>query len=489
MRWRSIFICGTLLCILLVSSSLRAEAKMPRYHQHLMAEEKRPCTHDSALFCTHLPLVEIETDDQAIPGKAILEGNRKVGYTTAEDGSDRIEAHLKVIDNSGTNNHAADPPALESDIIIHVRGNSSRRFDKSSYKIKLVGPDGKSNPQSMMGMDAHHEWVLHGPFLDKTLLRNYMWYNIAGEIMDYAPNVRFCEVLLNGEYQGLYVMLESITAGENGARLPLSVEKKDNSYSGYLLCLDRAFAPSLQNANTFTKYAMRRKHDLEIVYPGAANLTPELSQAITQDFSAFEKALYSYDYDDPDYGYRNFIDVDSFADYFILNEFTCNYDAGWLSTYIYKDIDGKFKMCIWDFNSACDNYQAVQVPDDGFEFQNDLWYVMLLKDEAFNKRLISRYHTLREGVLSDAYLENYIDDVVAYLGDAIDRNYAVWGYTFGEEYDLLRPAQRNPRSYEDAIQNMKSFIVSRGARMDKDLETILQYSAPSKVKKFNENAN
>ena len=62
-------------------------------------------------------------------------------------------------------------------------------------------------------MDAHYEWALHGPYLDKSLIRNYMWYNIAGEIMDYAPNVRFCEVVLNGEYKGLYVMTETITNG------------------------------------------------------------------------------------------------------------------------------------------------------------------------------------------------------------------------------------------------------------------------------------
>ena len=64
-----------------------------------------------------------------------------------------------------------------------------------------------------MGMDAHYEWAMHGPYLDKSLIRNYMWYNIAGEIMDYAPNVRFCEVIINGEYKGLYVMTGTITNG------------------------------------------------------------------------------------------------------------------------------------------------------------------------------------------------------------------------------------------------------------------------------------
>lgn len=70
----------------------------------------------------------------------------------------------------------------------------------------------------------------------------------------------------------------------------------------------------------------------------------------------FEKTLYSYDYDTEPYAWWEQADMSSFVDYFILNEFTCNYDAGWLSTYIYRDVRGKYKMCIWDFNSACDNY-------------------------------------------------------------------------------------------------------------------------------------
>ena len=78
-------------------------------------------------------------------------------------------------------------------------------------------------------MDAHHEWALHGPFLDKTLVRNYMWYNISGEIMEYSPNVRFFELVLNGEYRGLYLATEMITAGKEGARLNLQVNKKDNT--------------------------------------------------------------------------------------------------------------------------------------------------------------------------------------------------------------------------------------------------------------------
>lgn len=492
MKYRII---GIVVCVCIAISALAATAMAQpnkhRVHQHLEAKNTPKCsTHGSDKFCTHLPVIDIETDGAQIPGEPISDEKGKLlGYTKASDGSDRITARIKIVDHSDTRNHLDDAPTLETKSTIHVRGNSSRYFDKKGYALNLITDEGKNNPQSVMGMDAHHEWVLHGPFLDKTLMRNYMWYNIAGEIMDYAPNVRFCEAFVNGEYQGVYVMTERITAGENGSRLNLSVDKKDNTYSGYLLCLDRGDAYPEKKAETFTKYALRTVNELEIVYPGKSNITPELNKSITQDFSDFEKALYSYDFDNKLYGYKTLIDVDSFVDFFLINEFTCNYDAGWLSTYIYKDIDKKYRMCIWDFNSACDNYQDSQINKDSFEFQNCLWYWMLLKDRDFTDRIVKRYKELRKTYLSEEYLDGYIDDVRAYLGDAVQRNYERWKYTFGNDFKLLEPADRNPHSYKEAIDDMKNFISVRGKNMDNNIESIRQYSAESKVKKFIENAN
>ena len=487
-------IAGIVVCIIaiLISTILPTfyDPTEQRYHQHLMAEEKAECSHDADTFCTHLPLVEIDTDGVEIPGRvAWLEDGTAVRYTTTADGQDFITCHVSIVDQEGLNNHTEDAPSVESKATIHVRGNSSRAFDKSNYSLNFITEDGKNNPQSVMGMDAHHEWILHGPFLDKTLMRNYMWYNIGGEIMEYAPNVRFCEVMLNGEYQGVYVMMESITAGQNGARLELSVDRKDNTFTGYLLRLDRGSTTEIKNINHFTKYTYRADTMLNIVYPGTSNLTPELAEEICQDFSAFEKALYSYDYDNQKYGYQDNIDMDSFVDYFILNEFTSNHDAGIYSTYVYKDLDGKLKMCIWDFNNACDNYQEAPVDPQGFVMQNGTWFEMLVKDEDFTDAIIRRYRQLRKTLLNEEKLDAYIDDVIAYLGPAIDRNYEKWGYSFTSGRITLYPKDRNPENYADAITDLKRFLHQRGRWLDENIETLRQYSAESKVKKFNENPN
>lgn len=463
-----------------------------RYHQHLEALPKEPCSHGDEVFCTHLPLVLIDTDGVEIPGKYLRNiGDDQIKYTTAEDGSTEISGHITIIDDEIKNNHVNDEPSVSSDMMIHVRGRSSRRFDKSNYGVTLIDENGNNNSQSVMGMDAHHEWVMHGPFLDKTLIRNYMWYNIAGEIMDYAPNVRFCEVMVNGEYQGVYVMTEKITAGKDGSRLNLEVNRKDNTFTGYLLRVDQGSRNEMKNINNFSTYSMRLAAEqvFNIEYPGMANLTPELKEAITQDVSAFEKALYSYDYDNKKYGYYRRIDVESFVDYFLINELTCNVDAGALSTYVYRDVDGLFRMCVWDFNNSCDMYQEGEVNPRSFFLHNTFWYYMLTKDEDFTEQIIRRYRELQNTVFNEEFLYAYIDDVVEYLGDAIDRNFAKWGYTFDEEFQLLDTEEREIHSYNEAIGQLKKFLHIRISWLDKNIETLRQYSVESKVKKYNETVN
>lgn len=485
---------GTLLCLgaialSLIAPVLESGGSSERYHQHLEAPVKAEETRGTG-FATHLPLVQIDTGGVEIPGRAIEEADGAFRYTTASDGSAYISARMDIVDHETEYNHPEDAPTLSSHITIHVRGNSSRFFEKPSYAIRLITEDGLNNPQYIMGMDVHHEWALHGPYLDKTLIRNYMWYNIGGEIMDYAPNVRFCEVMLNGEYQGVYVMMEKITAGDNGARLPLTVNAKRNTFSGYLLQFNGNRPPSNnQLAEQFTYYAKRTEYQMDIVYPGRSNMTPEIQQGISQDFSDFEKALYSYDYDSEDHGYPSMIDTQSFIDYFLINELTCNYDAGWLSTYMYKDTSGRFRMCLWDMNSACDNYEQTHTEPMTFHMQHCLWYVMMMKDEDFVNAMIDRYWQLRETYFSEEYLYEYIDSTIAYLGESVDRNYEIWGHSFGQRYDKLIPTERNPRSFEESIQQMKDFLSNRLEWLDENIDTLKQYSAESKVKKFNENAN
>jgi hypothetical protein len=438
----------------------------------LEAEEKTACRHEGDVFCTHLPVIVIDTGGVEIPGKAYLDENGDSHYTTTPEGEEEITATVSILDGEECHNHLSDQAAVSTLARVRVRGNSSRHFIKLGYSLNFVDETDANVSHSVMGMDPHHEWVLHGPILDKTLIRNYVWYNVAGEVMDYAPNVRFCEAFINGEYMGLYLMVESVTAGDNDSRLQLSINRKNNTFTGYCLRVDEG-SNEIKDLNTFSMYSYQTDGVVDSVYPGTSNLTPEMKARIQKDFSAFERILYSGDYNDPRYGYEAYIDVDSFVDYFILNEFSSNYDAGARSTYIYKEVGGPYKLCVWDFNSALDNYQEQAADPEMFLLQNRVWFNALIQDGRFTERVIQRYRELRETYLSEEYLNQYIDETIAYLGDAIDRNNERWDKDF--VYDLLIPPERNPDSYEEAVQDMKQYIHVRGEWMDENIDMLRQY--------------
>ena len=167
--------------------------------------------------------------------------------------------------------------------MIRVRGNSSRGFDKKGYLLNFKDETLVNNKDvSLVGFSAESDWVLNGPFLDKTLIRNYMCYNLAGEIMDYSPNVIFCEVFLNGQYEGLYLLLEKIGRGSDG-RLDLTKTDPKRAETSYILRLDRDAEDELHRLYPFSYYSginwsnAQGARSLEIIYPGAY-LTPPAGQ-------------------------------------------------------------------------------------------------------------------------------------------------------------------------------------------------------------------
>ena len=438
--------------------------------QHIIYKDTNNCNSNDEEFCTHLPLVIIDTGNKDIPGEE-------------RDGS-TITTNVKIIDNKSGGNHLEDKSKVNTLANIRYRGNSSMYFDKKGYLLKFIHEDGTENKEKVMGMKKHDEWALHGPFLDKTLIRNYLWYHISSKIMDYAPDSRFCELYVDGVYQGVYLMVETPTRADE-SRMPISKYNDGDDFTSYIVRLDKGSLNPLENVDTFSGDTYNRLMKFDVIYPGKNKLNQELNKFISEDISKFEKALYSYDYDSIRYGYRNYIDVNSFVDYYIINEFTQNYDAGSMSTYIYKDLKGDFGIFVWDFNSANNNYVEQGFKTDILEFQWNTWYYMFMKDEYFTQRIIDRYHYLRKNYLNEEYLLNYIDDIVEYLGPAIDRNFEVWGYTFEQDKGLLQPIDRNVTSYEEAIKQLKEHIINRGRFLDENIDTIKQFSSESKVKKFN----
>lgn len=471
MKSRIIYTCGVIavLTLALLTGSI-PEGMNKRIWQHRnnsMVEADVNVSIEPEHFSSHLPIISINTSGKEIPGKPGL--NERI--SNIADSS--ISAEAEIFDEKNVLNSLTSPASVESDASIRVRGNSSRKFDKSSYLLKFTDSSGNSADLEIMGMEKNSTWILNGPFLDKTLMRNYMWYNLSGEIMEWAPDVRFCELFINNKYQGVYVVTEQIGVSEG--RINIAEYEDGMKSSGYIICADRAGVNVEKYADMFTVYTGKTDSRIEIKYPGKSKINDSIAGYISKDFSEFEKALYSYNYSSPTLGYRKYIDVDSFVNYFIINEVSQNSDAGLYSTFFYKDINGKIKMCVWDFNNCCDNLIDEQQPMTGFFLVERPWFEMLCRDKYFISHVIERYHELRKTCLSDDTIKQKIDDISDYLGTAAERNFQVWGYTFETKYDMTARDGRPVSSYDEAIEQYKKRLIGRMRWLDKNIDSLYMY--------------
>lgn len=408
-------------------------------------------------FETTLPVVHINTD-----GAQIMKENK-------------IWASVAVADapEDGSLRSIMDEPDYEEAVQINYRGASSySQFDKKQYRIKFFKKEGgtKAKEVDFLGMGAHSEWILNGPFLDKTLMRNRLVYELGRELFEWAPDSRYVEVFVNGEYQGVYLAIEPVTNGE--ARLRLCEFGLSSGECAYIVKRDRVETEE-DPLDVYGHYAGKTFNDLFIDYPTKKNLTSAQKAWITEDIDDFERVLYGDYFDDPKEGYAKYIDVDAFVDYVVLNEFVLNHDAGNLSTYIYKELGGKMKPVIWDYNNAFDNYQWFAMDYTKFYLADCSWMDRLLQDRAFVDKVVARYHELRNGILAEEALYASIDAYEAELSMATERNFKVWGYTFYKNLmSVKNELHYDAESHEDAIKQLKGAIHARGTFMDAHMEDL-----------------
>lgn len=367
---------------------------------------------------------------------------------------------------------------LESDIEIKVRGRSSRGFPKKQYNIKLVDEVGNGRNKKVLGMPKESDWALNGSYIDRSFIRNYIAFEVAGEIMPYAPRVEFCKVYLvddaakeveNKHYQGIYLMIEKIKRDDQRVDIQKVSDKYEEiSYIAQRNQNNRGI-PTIEVWGEISGYY---ENELQVVYPSTKNITPQQIEYISQDVSKFEKILFSTNFDDSIDGYRKYIDVNSFIDYFIINEYFANIDGGALSTFFYKDIGGKITMGpVWDFDSAMGNYQWYVKEDreiyeqsayKEFVMIDKPWFHELLQDTEFVEEVIKRYRELRKTYLSDKHLLALINDAVELLGQEPIEDEKKWRSSLD-----LQPSK--VRTYKEDIEYLKTFLVERGKWLDKHI--------------------
>lgn len=361
----------------------------------------------------------------------------------------KVDAHLGIVNkDEGQRNRMSDPfNEYDGKIGIELRGASSQGFDKKSYSFETRKEDGSNKNVSLLDMPKENDWVLHGPFSDKSLMRNAIIYTLAGWTMEYAPRPRFCELVLDGDYKGVYLLTEKIKRDKNRvdiAKLSPDENEGDDLTGGYILKLDKTEGSNNDGwSSTFPPYPGATQPTTFLYhYPKPDKISEAQKTYIASFMDDFESALVAPTFKDPDIGYRKYIDVPSFIDFMFINEIGKNIDAYRLSTFMYKDKDskgGKLKMGpVWDFNLAIGNVNycfgggntgwALDFnnfcPDDYWVVP--FWWKRLWEDEAFLEEAKTRWFALRDAILSDERVMSLVDSLASLLDEAAQRNFQRW---------------------------------------------------------------
>ena len=426
------------------------------------------CLAQVDLTSSNLPIVIIDTGNETIPDEP------------------KIHAWLGIIDNGpGEINYITDPfNDYDGHIGIEVRGSSSQWFPKKNYGFETRDASGDNLNVSLLGMPEENDWILHGPYSDKSLIRNVLIYKIAAEMGWYASRVKFCEVVLNDDYRGVYVLMEKIK--RDGSRV--DIEKldpdetgDDDITGGYIIKVDKIEGDETDGwYSTFPPLpGSWQSIYYQFHYPDEDDINPFQRGYIQDYIYQFESTMDGADIADPETGYPAYLDVPSAIDFMILNELSKNVDGYRLSSFLYKDAeeDGGAMVTgpIWDFNLAfgnadyCDGSTIegweLDFPcsDDGF--QNPFWWRKLFEDPLFQDALSSRWSELRSGLLSHASITSLVDSLTNHLGEAIDRNFDRWPVL--NEY--IWPNNYVGGNYENEIDYLLNWSSDRFLWMDSQL--------------------
>lgn len=412
---------------------------------------------------SNLPIVIITTDlDQNNQPLEILD-------------DPKILASLKIIKRpDGSRNYLSDQNTTaylnyNGRIGIEIRGSSSQALPKKGYGLTTLKADNVSNNNvSILGMPSENDWILNGLAFDPSLIRDYLSYNLSRQIGEYATRTAYCELVINGEYKGLYILQEKLKSSTNRVNV-LKIAATDittpNVTGGYITKADKTTGGD-PVAWTMSSYAGWTDFIHELPKPAA--VTTQQNTYIYNQFLNLETTSRNNNIDLIT-GYPSVIDIPTFVDFMLINELASNADGYQYSTYFHKDRAGKLRAGpIWDFNltfgndlflwgfdrSHYDVWQFADGGNDGAKFWTDLF-----NNPTYKCYLAKRWNELIQPgqPLNYDSLVQYIDQTVAYISEAKAREEQKW------TSDVYPPVHFSPTEISDLkvwLSNRISWITN-----------------------------
>lgn len=402
---------------------------------------------------SNLPIIIINTED----GAEILDEPKILGT-------------MKIIQRpDGARNYMTDANTddflnYSGTIGIETRGSSSQELPKKPYSVDTLEDDGvEDKGVKLLGMAKEDDWVLNSFAFDDSMMRDYISYQMARQMGQYAANLRYCEVVLNGEYIGLYALSEKIK--RDGDRVNIAkLKDSENSLpevsGGYLMQTDRV---SAENPAAWYSNGAEYIHEK----PNSDDITTIQSSYIEAVFRGLDNNANNSSITS---GYPSIIDVPSFVDYILMAEIASNVDAYALSTYYHKDRGGKLRAGpVWDYNLTYGNdlfdffgtnYDRSHTDVWQFEYSNTgsgLWGD-LFNNSTFKCYLAKRFDELTKAgqPLNLDYISSLIDSTITLISEAVVRENAKW---------------ETIEDFNGEIANMKDWIEERISWMRNNLGT------------------
>ena len=410
---------------------------------------------DSQLFqLTNLPLVVVNTD----------------GMRMMQSKDDKVNSTVHIISDGGTS------LLSKKDTECKGRGNASWNFPKKPMRLKFpkkqtVLPDAPAKCK---------KWTLINNYGDKSLMRNKIAFHMSRGIgLSYTPYCQFVDLIFNGEYQGCYQLCDQVEV--NPGRVEITEMTPDDIEGealtgGYFIEID---AYANQEASWFESL---RGIPVTIKSPDDDEITPEQSAYIKDYFNKFETAVFTYGFTSETTGYRKYLNLDSFLQYFIVGELDGNTDYFW-SIYMSKE-RGEEKFVVgpvWDVDLGFDNdYRTYPIAG-----KNDYIYRsggsvasdavkrladrILIADAKSRERLKYLWSDARVNRhYNPTYYCKLVDRYAEQLAESQELNFKRWNI-LGESVHM-NPAVSG--SYEGEVQRVKDYLNERFAQLDRIIGTV-----------------
>lgn len=338
---------------------------------------------------TGLPVVFIDTE----------------GLRPVDSRSVARQAVLKVREGAGC------PGLVPASCTVRGRGNTSWEWPKKPYRLDF------RDRVSMLGMPASRHWVLLANFSDRTMMRNMLAMQVSSlTSLAWTPRCEPVELVLNGEHQGCYLLIEQVEADEN---------RVDVAPDGFLLELDFHYDAPNRWIDPHGLSMLGLGIPFAVRYPTASALDADTEAYIKKYVSDAAGALYSSSFADPSDGYARWLDVDSFVDYWLVFAVMGNPElANPGSVFFHMRAGEKLAAgpC-WDFDWSLTEFGNDVQGWSRIISRNAIWYARLFRDPAFAARVRERFLELKPA-LTD--LTDYIDGCAKMLRASSELNFALW---------------------------------------------------------------